>query len=313
MSVHDVDRSTFGVDCWRGDVQPMARAHRHDDIEVNLADVDLEYLVDGRPLVMPAGSISLFWAARPHRLLPAPREGWQAWLTIPLSRALAWGMPQQVVEQLVHGEVLSLPATDGGGAVAERFAQWREELRADAEPEALSRRIALLEIEAVVLRWATAVASSREPGDALVAPVDGGPSVDRSRDDRARGDGSSRAGAMIAFLSAHSADDLTVADVAAHVHLHPQYAMTLFRRAAGITMGEYLAQCRVAHAQALLLSTDLSVPDVGTTAGFRSQSQFYERFGRLCGQSPAAYRRRLRAAAADESRPAAPVTPIRAR
>lgn len=309
MSAHDVDRHTFGVDCWRGDVQPMARAHRHDDIEVNLADVDLEYLVDGRPLVMPAGSISLFWAARPHRLLPAPREGWQAWMTIPLSRALAWGMPQEVVELLVQGEVLSLPAADGGGAVAERFAQWRDELRADDDPEALSRRIALLEIEAVVLRWAIAVASSRAQGDAAVAPVDGIPPIDRSRGDR-----SSHAGAMIAFLSAHSADDLTVADVAAHVHLHPQYAMALFRRAAGITMGEYLAQCRVAHAQALLLSTDLSVPDVGVAAGFRSQSQFYERFGRLCGQSPAAYRRRLRAAAAvDEASPAGPVTPTGAR
>jgi methylphosphotriester-DNA--protein-cysteine methyltransferase len=43
-----------------------------------------------------------------------------------------------------------------------------------------------------------------------------------------------------------------------------------------------------------LLTTDRAVPDVGFAAGFRSQSQFYDRFTRWCGDSPGAYRRRVK-------------------
>ena len=71
--------------------------------------------------------------------------------------------------------------------------------------------------------------------------------------------------------------------------------MSVFRGALGVTIGDYLAQCRVAVAQHLLLTTDRSVPDIGFAAGFQSQSQFYDRFARWCDQPPATYRRRMRA------------------
>jgi AraC-like DNA-binding protein len=296
MSEHDVDTHTFGVDCWRGPVQPMARAHRHDDIEINVADIDLEYLIDGRPHVLSAGAVAMFWAARPHRLLSVAEGGRQAWLTVPLARALSWGVPQEIIGTLLRGAVLFAPRNAAGRDPGDSMARWRDELRSDGATPAAPRSIALLEIEAAVLRWV------------LAAPVAAVPAEEYPSRDR-----SGRAGAMIAFVSAHSAEDITAADVAAHVHLHPQYAMGLFRRAAGITMGEYLAQCRVAHAQALLLSTDRSIADIATMAGFGSQSQFYDRFGRLCGQSPAAYRRRLREAVDRDGRGAGTFTPTDAR
>lgn len=40
----------------------------------------------------------------------------------------------------------------------------------------------------------------------------------------------------------------------------------------------------------------MAVAEVGYAAGFRSQSQFYDRFARWYAQSPAAYRRSLRPA-----------------
>ena len=99
---------------------------------------------------------------------------------------------------------------------------------------------------------------------------------------------------MARWISRHAVDDIRVADVARQVHLAPQHAMTVFRRSLGITMGEYLAQCRVARAQQLLLTRDMPVAEVGSAAGFQSQSQFHARFRERCGESPAAYRRRLR-------------------
>ena len=58
---------------------------------------------------------------------------------------------------------------------------------------------------------------------------------------------------------------------------------------------EYLAQHRVAHAQRLLLTTDASVAAIGLDCGFGSASQFYAVFKRACGVAPGAYRAALAA------------------
>ena len=61
-----------------------------------------------------------------------------------------------------------------------------------------------------------------------------------------------------------------------------------------ITIGEYLAQCRVAEAQRLLISTRATTRDIALRSGFGSTSRLYERFGRDVGMSPGAYRRLMR-------------------
>ena len=96
---------------------------------------------------------------------------------------------------------------------------------------------------------------------------------------------------MAAFVATRSADQISIADVAASAHLAPSYAMALFKRTVGISIGSYLAQCRVAQAQRLLLTTRRSVGDIAMAAGFGSHSQFHERFRAACGTTPAAYRR----------------------
>ncbi len=61
-----------------------------------------------------------------------------------------------------------------------------------------------------------------------------------------------------------------------------------------MTIGDYLAQCRVAEAIRLLISTDATTGDIALRAGFGSTTRFYERFSRDTGMSPAAYRRMMR-------------------
>ncbi|WP_404431683.1 helix-turn-helix domain-containing protein [Microbacterium lacus] len=275
MSYSGDEKASFGLACWQGATRGMTAAHRHDDLEFNHADVDLEYVIDGRTQVIPAGTIAVFWAARPHQLVGGEEPGIETWLTLPLHRALAWRLPASFMLRMLGGEVVALPGGPGLG-LHEGAPRWSGELQGAG----VRRRVAELEIQAFALR----VADRADQVRPLGAPsTDGG-----------RGAPRESAAAMAAFLSDRSSDDITVSDVAAHVHLNPQYAMTVFRSALGITIGEYLAQSRVAAAQQLLLTTDTPVPDVGFAAGFRSQSQFYERFGRWCGETPAAYRRRLR-------------------
>lgn len=292
MSIAEDERSSFGLACRRGPTRGMTAAHRHDDLEFNHADVDLEYVIDGRPHVISAGTIAVFWASRPHQLVGGSAPGVETWLTVPLQQALAWRLPAAFLGRMLAGEVSAVPARPA--IDLDEFARrWAGEL----DDEGLARRIAETEIEAFTLRVASdagdvevrSEASSRRAyaDPRMAAPRVAAPRVAAPR---------LAAVAMAAYVSEHSASDIAVADVADHVHLNPQYAMSVFRGALGITIGDYLAQCRVASAQQLLLTTDLPIPDIGFAAGFRSQSQFYDRFARWCGQSPSAYRRRLRSA-----------------
>ena len=280
MSIAEDERNSFGLACRRGPTRGMTAAHRHDDLEFNHADVDLEYVIDGRPHVISAGTIAVFWASRPHQLVGGSAPGVETWLTVPLQQALAWRLPPAFLGRMLAGEVAEVPARPA--IDLDEFARrWAAEL----DDEGLSRRIAETEIEAFALRVAS------EAGD---VEVRSGASSQRAYAASHMPAPRLAAVAMAAYVSEHSAADIAVADVADRVHLNPQYAMSVFRGALGVTVGDYLAQCRVARAQQLLLTTDLPIPDIGFAAGFRSQSQFYDRFARWCGQSPGSYRRRLR-------------------
>ncbi len=275
MSIGPSDDGSFGLACWRGPTRAMTVAHRHDDLEFNHADVDLEYVIDGRSHLIAAGTVAVFWAARPHQLVGGSAPGVETWLTVPLRSALGWRLPTEFMRRMLRGEVAVTPSAPAI-RLDELATRWRPELGADG----VERRVAEIEIEAFALRVAGVVGGVSAPRGSGPPTADTAPRT--------------AAVAMAAYVSEHAADDISVAEVAASVHLNPQYAMTVFRRSLGVTIGDYLAQCRVATAQQLLLTTDQPVPDVGFAAGFRSQSQFYERFARWCGQSPGAYRRRLR-------------------
>lgn len=266
----DAHAASFGLACWHGAVPSMQVAHAHDDVEINLAPVDLEYLIDGRSAVIPAGALAVFWAARPHQLVRGTGDLPVTWLTAPLAQVRAWSLPGEFLTRLFTGEIVLVPERPGL-ALAPGVAHWREELRTTGP----LRDAAVLEIEALVRRVAHAGAASAH----AIAPATSGlrPEV----------------ATMAAWISLHAGDDIGVADVAAQVHLHPRYAMGVFRTAMGVTIGEYITQGRIARAQHLLLSTDDSIADIAHRSGFGSSSQFYASFRRRCGTTPAAYRRTL--------------------
>jgi AraC-like DNA-binding protein len=98
---------------------------------------------------------------------------------------------------------------------------------------------------------------------------------------------------MARDIAVHFREPLTVARVAEAAHLSPGHAMTVFRRVVGTTVGAYLTQCRVAEAQRLLVTTSATTLEVGSLAGFSSQSAFYEAFRSVCGEAPGGYRTRV--------------------
>jgi AraC family transcriptional regulator, melibiose operon regulatory protein len=259
---------------WAGRPELMVAAHQHDDLEVNLvADGGtMLYLFGGEPVEVGPGSVAAFWAAVPHQLVgnSATRVHW---LHVPFETFLGWGLPDAVTGRLLSGTPLVSPPSAAAHCDPVNFAQWAADL-ASGEPE--RQRIAMLEIHARVRRLALAAASQ--------------PLRHYTGSDAAVG----QAVAMVRHIAEYFREPLTVADIAAAAHLHPNYAMSQFRDVVSTTVGDYLNRFRLAEARRLLITTDRPVGDIATASGFGSLSRFYTAFTVACGTPPATFRRKHR-------------------
>jgi AraC-like DNA-binding protein len=95
---------------------------------------------------------------------------------------------------------------------------------------------------------------------------------------------------MARFVAENHAGPLRVRDVAEHVGLHPNYAMTLFRKRYGLTLSTYLTRLRICQAQNLLISTHWDTSRIALETGFGSTSRFYEAFNQVSGRTLRQYR-----------------------
>jgi AraC-like DNA-binding protein len=85
-------------------------------------------------------------------------------------------------------------------------------------------------------------------------------------------------------------EPLDVATLARAARLSPAHFSREFRRTFGESPHQYLLTRRLERAASLLRTTDRSVADICVTVGLRSVGSFTTSFGRVYGQSPAAYR-----------------------
>jgi AraC-like DNA-binding protein len=139
----------------------------------------------------------------------------------------------------------------------------------------------LLEIEARLRRFAQGLDLEKEPATE--------PGLTSAHGDR----GLAAVEAMAQFITRNYAGEITVADIAAQAHLHPNYAMTCFPPAYGMTLAQYLVLQRVAQAQRLLATTGISIEKIAFDSGFGSVSRFYEAFRQQTGNSPRRFRLHL--------------------
>ena len=99
---------------------------------------------------------------------------------------------------------------------------------------------------------------------------------------------------MALFVAQHYTEKISAEQISKAAGLHPNYAMSVFKKALGITLVDCLTQHRVSHAQRLLATRNDKIIDIAFESGFSSLSRFHEAFGRWCGCSPKDYRKRHR-------------------
>jgi AraC family transcriptional regulator, melibiose operon regulatory protein len=272
----------YGLTCVRWRATRMARPDRHNEIELNLLETgSLVYLRSGHRIRVRAGTLVVFWAITPHQIVE--RDGDEPYYvaTIPFDVVLRWKLAPAFLSRLLNGEMVEDPSAGTETPDARRFRQWTADLR-DGATE--SREIVLLEMQARLRRMARACAGA---GTERGRDLDPDPARRRAVD----AETASRVERMAMFVAANYHAPLTVAAIGAAVGLNPDYAAALFRRTFGMTLGRYLRDHRVAHAQRLLTATPTRIGEIAFLSGFESLSRFNAAFRAAVGCTPRAYRK----------------------
>ncbi len=87
---------------------------------------------------------------------------------------------------------------------------------------------------------------------------------------------------------------LSVRSLADDVGVNPSHLCRTFHRSRGRTIGDYVMGLRMQLACRRIVETERSAGDIAAEAGFADQSHMIRTFKRFVGQTPAAYRRRIR-------------------
>jgi AraC family transcriptional regulator len=86
--------------------------------------------------------------------------------------------------------------------------------------------------------------------------------------------------------------EITIADLAAAVAVHPVYLARAFRKHFGNSPGKYLRRKRLLRVRRLLIDTRLPLVEVALRCGFSDQSRMTHAFTSEFGIAPGRYRRR---------------------
>ncbi len=94
-----------------------------------------------------------------------------------------------------------------------------------------------------------------------------------------------------AYMDASYCEPLKMQDVAAALHVHPNYLSTIFKKTYGQSPSGYLRSIRMEHSAMLLALTDYPVSAVAQAVGYPNAFQFSAVFKQYFQVSPSAYRK----------------------
>jgi AraC-like DNA-binding protein/mannose-6-phosphate isomerase-like protein (cupin superfamily) len=258
-------------------VQPMPGPHMHSQVELNFVLAgSMTYWFDGRILTLSAGQLALFWGMIPHQVTECDEGTDFVVLYVPMAVFLELPALSRLRATIFRGAVVE--ALDVRSYDRDMFMRWREDLLA-ADPQL--EQIVKDELTARIRRLDRAGWHDlRDVSPIAVKETMLGHEYDRAL----------RVERMVQFIGEHALEDISAVDVGKAANLHPNYAMSLYKRAVGQSIKQSITRHRLDTAQSMLIATDLPVATIAFDCGFGSLSSFYAAFEQRFHKSPAAFR-----------------------
>lgn len=101
--------------------------------------------------------------------------------------------------------------------------------------------------------------------------------------------------AVTEYMQRSFREELSLAQLAAHVHLSPNYLANLYKKETGATIIDALTQLRLEEAKRLLREEPgLLIADLAERVGYKDSKHFTKLFKREVGMNPSEYRERAK-------------------
>jgi len=94
------------------------------------------------------------------------------------------------------------------------------------------------------------------------------------------------------YIAQNYFNPIKVSDIGQSVGLHPDYANSIFKKAFGCTLSEFIIEERISHAQRKLVTTDTSITEIAFECGFNSISRFNAAFLKINRCTPRDFRKK---------------------
>ena len=97
-----------------------------------------------------------------------------------------------------------------------------------------------------------------------------------------------------AFILDNVEERITREQIAAHVNFSADYVARIFKKETGISISEYMMECKISRAKELIEQDEQKIGDIAIALGYNSFSYFSEVFKKITGVLPKDYKRTSR-------------------
>ena len=95
----------------------------------------------------------------------------------------------------------------------------------------------------------------------------------------------------IAYIREHYMEAIGLQDVAQCCNVSPEYLSRIFKEETGVKFVDFLANFRISVGKRMLATGNYKVSEVAEAVGFNDQKYFQKVFKKICGISPAEYKK----------------------
>ena len=104
------------------------------------------------------------------------------------------------------------------------------------------------------------------------------------------GESSSRMDCVLQYIHDHVSDDISVAELAALIQMHPNHFIRFFKTHTGYTPAYYMKKVRMDIAKKLLEKSELNISEIAEKIGIHESTYFSKVFKESYSMSPKMYR-----------------------